>query len=81
MNGPGQYQVVLASDTGRNGMYLELWNPSPRELALCIFYSDADGSFEFTKYRDDVPADVETWFHEEARRRLPPLSDEIANAQ
>jgi hypothetical protein len=66
----------MASDVARDGMWLELWERHPsRELALCAFYSDADGSFEFERYRDDVPPDVEAWFHQEARRRLPPSGD------
>ncbi|WP_337176777.1 hypothetical protein [Paludisphaera sp.] len=71
-----RYETVMGSDVHRDGMFLELWerNP-PRELALWASYSDADGSFEFERYRDDVPLEVETWFHQEARRRLPPMTD------
>ena len=36
------------------------------------FYSDADESFEFERYRADVSREVEAWFQAEARRRLPP---------
>jgi hypothetical protein len=65
-----RYETVMASDVDRDGMYLELWERSPpRELALWAFYSDADGSFEFGRYRDDVPPE------QEARRRLPPMTD------
>jgi hypothetical protein len=32
------------------------------ELALWAFFSDADGSFEVTRYRADVPPEVEAWF-------------------
>jgi hypothetical protein len=71
-----RYETVMGSDVARGGMYLELWERGPsRELALWAFYSDADGSFEFERYRTDVSAEVEAWFHREARRRLPPSSD------
>jgi hypothetical protein len=70
-----RYETVMGSDVARGGMYLELWECGPsRELALWAFYSDADGSFEFTRYRADVPPEVEARFHQEAKRRLPPES-------
>jgi hypothetical protein len=46
-------------------------------MALWALVSDADGSFEVTRYRADVPPVVEAWFQAEARRRLPP----VANAE
>jgi hypothetical protein len=71
-----RYETVMGSDVDRDGMFLELWERSPpRELALWAFDSDADGSFEFERHRDDVQPEVEAWFHEEARRRLPPSPD------
>ena len=70
-----RYETVMASDVSRDGMYLELWERhKPCELAPCAFYSDVDGSFEFERFRADVPPEVEAWFHREARRRLPPTS-------
>jgi hypothetical protein len=69
-----RYETVMASDVARDGMYLELWERHPsRELVLCVFYSDIDGSFEFERYRADIPPEVEAWFHQEAKRRLPPV--------
>ncbi|WP_422927030.1 hypothetical protein [Singulisphaera sp. PoT] len=71
-----RYETVMGSDVARDGMYLELWDRKPPgKLALWAFYSDADGSFEFERYLDDVPPEVEEWFHREARRRLPPMPD------
>ena len=71
-----RYLTIMGSDVARDGMYLELWERSPtRELALWAFYSDADGSFEFERYRADVPPEVEASFHLEASRRLPPSPD------
>ena len=70
-----RYEAVMGSAVATDGRYLELWDRGPpRELALWAFYSDADGSFEFTRYRADVPPEVEAWFHQEAKRRLPPES-------
>ncbi len=70
-----RYETVMGSDVARDGMYLELWVcGASRELALWAFYSDADGSFEFTRYQTDVPPEIEAWFHQEAKRRLPPKS-------
>jgi hypothetical protein len=70
-----RYRTLMGSDLERDGMFLELWDHSTDTLALWAFYSDADGSMEFERYRDDVPADVESWFKDEARRRLPPVQD------
>jgi hypothetical protein len=72
-----RYELLRGSDVSRGGMYLELWDRPSGELALWAFYSDADGTFEFTRYRADVPAAVITWFQQEARRRLPPSSGEL----
>ena len=70
-----RYETVMGSDVARGGMFLELWDRPSTHLALWAFYADADGSFEFTRYRDDVPPEVEAWFQHEARWRLPPLPD------
>ena len=72
-----RYATVMGSDLARDGMFLELWDiQATQELALVAFYSDADGSFEIERYRVDVPQEVEAWFEQEARRRLPPISPE-----
>jgi hypothetical protein len=66
----------MATGRGFAGMFLELWDRQPtREMVLEAFYSDADGSIAFTRYRADVPPEVEAWFRAEAARRLPPLKD------
>ena len=76
-----RYEVILGSDLARDGMFLELWERHPaRELALEVFFSDADGSFTTTSYRTDVPPEVEQWLQGEARRRLPPVADADAAA-
>lgn len=67
-----EYEMLRGSEVSRGGMYLELWHRPSGNLALWAFYRNADRSFEFTRYRTDVPADVETWFQQEARRLLPP---------
>ena len=70
----GRYETILGSDVARDGMFLELWDRPSNELALWAFFSDADGSFEVTRYRADVPLEVEAWFQAAARRRLPPVA-------
>jgi hypothetical protein len=70
----GRYETVMGSDLARDGMFLELWDRPSNHLALWAFFSDVDGSFEFTRYRSDVPPEVEAWFQAEARRRLPPVA-------
>jgi hypothetical protein len=67
-----RYRTVIGSDPQRDGMYLELWERKSDVVVLEAFYSDVDGSMEFTHYREDVPAEVQSWFEQEARRRLPP---------
>jgi hypothetical protein len=67
----GRYETIMGSDVARDGMVLELRDRPSNELALWAFFSDADGSFEVTRYRADVPPEVEAWFQAEARRRLP----------
>ena len=69
-----RYYTVMASDVHRHGMYLELWARTTETMALSAFYSDADGSIEFEQYHTDVPPEVESWFQDEAWRRLPPSS-------
>jgi hypothetical protein len=69
-----QYETLMGSDVARDGMYLELWDRTSTDLALWAFYSDGDGSIEFKRYCD-VPTQVEVWFQQEARRRLPPISE------
>ena len=69
----GRYETIMASGAGFEGMFLELWDRPAGRLALEAFYSDADGSIQFTRYQTDVPPEVEAWFRSEAVRRLPPL--------
>jgi len=69
-----RFEMVRGSDVSRQGMFLELWDRPANELALWAFHCDADGTFEFTRYRWDVPKTVEDWFHWEARRLLPPIT-------
>ena len=62
----GRYATIMSSDVARDGMVLELWDRPSNELALGAFFSDADGSFEVTCYRADVPPEVEAWFQAKA---------------
>ena len=68
------YEITMGSDLDRDGMFLELdeLGLGGRETLAEWFYSDLDGSMEFTAYTDGVPAAVLEWFRGEAARRLPP---------
>ncbi|WP_020468292.1 hypothetical protein [Zavarzinella formosa] len=67
-----RYEVVMASDLQRDGMWLEFSDRLCGELVFLAFYSDIDGSMEFEKIQANLPPDAEAWFREEAIRRLPP---------
>lgn len=54
-------------------MYLELWDCPRNRVLVEAFYRDADGSFEFTQYQENVPGEVLAWFEQEARKWLPPI--------
>jgi hypothetical protein len=62
-----RYETIMGSDVARDGMFLDLRDRPSNDLALWAFYSDADGSFAFTRYRADVPPEMEAWFRQEAR--------------
>jgi hypothetical protein len=70
-----RYEIKMGSDLVRDGMFLELSDVATGEVAIEVFFSDVDGSYVTTRYRNDVPLDVAAWLQEEARRRLPPIPD------
>jgi hypothetical protein len=67
-----RYEVIMGSDVIRDGMFLELRDLLANEPAVEVFFSDLDGSYAITRFRADVPPEVEAWLQDEARRRLPP---------
>jgi hypothetical protein len=67
-----RYEVIMGSDVIRDGMFLELRDLLADEPAAEVFFSDMDGSFAITRFRADVPPEIEAWLQDEARRRLPP---------
>ena len=70
----GRYEVIMGSDSARVGMFLELWERRPQgELVAEVFFSDVDSSFTTTRYKADIPDEVEAWLLSEAKRRLPPI--------
>lgn len=71
-----RYEMVRCDDVHRGGMYLEFWDRATGEQALEAFYSDVDGSMEFTKFRPDVPIEVEAWFRQQAHALLPKIQDD-----
>jgi hypothetical protein len=68
------YETTMGSDLDRDGMFLELDEVTVggRETLAEWFYSDVDGSMEFTEYTGGIPDAVLEWFRAEAARRLPP---------
>ena len=72
--------MIMGSDVAQDGMVPALWDHPSNALALWAFFSDADGSFEVTRYRVDVPPEVEAWFQAAARRRVPPIANAAPGA-
>ena len=70
--GDGRYTWKMGSGLG--GMSLELWDCTTDKLILWALYSDTDGSITFERYQDDISAETEAWFRQEAQRKLPPLN-------
>jgi len=63
------YKVLLCSDVGRDGMYLDVSGPDG--AAAEVFYSDISGEMMVTLYAP-LPIDVVEHLLSEARRCLPP---------
>jgi hypothetical protein len=65
------YRLVMASDVSdRNGLGLELYDPSGHLVAE-IFRDDDDGSRTFRMLEQvDLPTDVVRWFLERAQDTL-----------
>jgi hypothetical protein len=75
--GDRNYELIRASDVGRDGLGLELWNVTggARDQVFEAFYFDADRSTTFTAYREDLPLDLVEWFAGKARELLPPIEE------
>lgn len=67
------YEWVMGNEPGGGGMFLELWERSSNTMVQCAFYTDADGSMRFERYREDVSPGVEAWFRQLAHQKLPPV--------
>ena len=50
---------------------------SERETLAEWFYSDVDGTTEFTQYSGSAPATALEWFQAEPTRRLAPRADAV----
>ena len=73
------YEIVMASDLERDGMWLEAWS-DVANLVLTAFYSDVDHTFQFDHLREDLPVAFVEWFQAEAERRLPVVADATDSA-
>ncbi len=70
-----EYSLLMGSDVGRDGVFLELYEGSDPYVGPVLaesFYSDVDGSISTTQYAEQVPAGAIMWLKEQAERRLPP---------
>lgn len=72
--GNRRYEILFGSDVINDGVYLELNDitEEPSENLLFAFWSDVDGSFTFSAYRENLPFELVETFLKEARKRLPP---------
>jgi hypothetical protein len=75
--GGRSYELIRASDVGRDGLGLELWDVTggANEQVLEAFYFDTDGSTTLSAYREDLPLDLVEWFTRKARELLPPIKE------
>lgn len=70
-----KYEIILGSDIIADGMYLEARPVAePSELLLFAFWSDINGNFTFSSYKEDLPFILVETFVRIARERLPDRS-------
>jgi hypothetical protein len=75
-----KYEIILGSDIVADGMYLEAREvEEPTEVLLFAFWSDVDGSFTFSSYKQDLPFVLVEVFVQMARERLPDRTFEQQN--
>lgn len=70
-----RYEFIRGSDVRNDGMYLEVCDEEREEVILFAFFSDADGSFTCTAYKENLPFAVVEQFVKAARAGLPPVSN------
>lgn len=75
-----RYTTLMASDTQRDGMGLELhWTVDNQDATVAeVFYSDASGEWTLNTFDCDVSLELIEELIAEARRRLPPTSSRQA---
>ena len=69
-----KYRLYRSSDNERDGMALELMDEttSSHALVMEVFYSDVDGAFSFSSFRNEVPLELVELLISNARVSLPP---------
>lgn len=69
------YNFIRGSDVTKDGMYLEVCDEERAEVILFAFFSDADGSFICTAYKENLPFALVEQFVKSARAGLPPMNN------
>lgn len=72
------YAFYRASDVERDGMALELMDETvhPHKLVMEVFYSDVDGTFSVSSFREAIPLELVELLISNVRERLLP-ADQI----
>ena len=71
------YELILSSDSRREGMVLELWDKRGRALAE-VFYSDFSRQMSFSSFESILPWEAVEWLIKAAKEALPPRSAKMA---
>ena len=68
--------MIFGSAVDDDGVFLELNDTTgegQQETLLVAFWSDADGSFTFQSFKQELPFVLVETFIREARKLLPPI--------
>ena len=77
------YELVRASDVGRDGIGLELWDVTNGDRdgpILEVFYFDGSSRMTLSAYSEDLPLPMVEWFISKAHELLPPLTEDSGGA-
>lgn len=68
-----KYQIVMCSDTQRDGMYLEVLIPgtNPLQQVAEVFYSDQTHNYTVSCFQENLPLELVELLIREAKIRLP----------
>jgi hypothetical protein len=74
-----KFEMLIASDLERDGMWLEAWEGSDQVAA--VFYSDVSGKFTFSAFNEDLPLDLLEYMSRRSRERLVPATEIVGGNQ